>query len=299
MPRRALSATELLFAAVALHVCTLAGASAEEADSEGCDKTQYTLFNPTPRACMREFEPDHPDQTSNPFTIDAGHIEPETTLFSYLRSARDKEGAVRDEFVFGSTDIRIGIFNNFEIGVDVSPYNIVDTHFEGTSAEDREVGPDAIGLETKFNLYGNDSFERPGSTSLAVLTDVEIPSGSGVSEDDVEGSVAFPFAIKFSATDDLEVMTKYDFIKNEEGSGYHVEYFNSGSFSHNWTPKFSTYFEVATRFGNEDPSGGIVDIGVGAAYQPDDNTQFDCGMNIGVTATADPINPFFGVVKRF
>jgi Putative MetA-pathway of phenol degradation len=297
MPRTPRSATRLL---AALMICSSATPSVAEDDSaEGCDKSQYTLFNPTPRACMREFEPDHPDQTSNPFTIDAGHIEPETTLFSYLRSSRDNEGAVTDRFMFGSTDIRVGLLNNFEIGVDVSPYNIVGTHFEGAAADKWVSGPDAVGLETKLNLYGNDSFEKPGSTSLAILTDVEIPTRNGVSEDAVEGSVAFPFAIKFSKANELELMTKYDFIKNKEGAGYHVEFFNSGSFSHNWTPKFSTYFEVATRFGNEDPSGGIVDIGIGAAYQPDDNTQIDCGMNIGLSEAADPINPFFGVIKRF
>ena len=298
MPRRARPTTKLLFAAVVVHTCSLASASAEEDDGQLCDKSQYNLFNPTPRTCMREFEPDHPDQTSNPFTIDAGHIEFETTIFSYFHSSRDNEGAVTDRFVFGSTDIRVGIFNNFEIGVDVSPYNIVGTLFE--HADDKWVsGPDAVGLETKLNLYGNDSFDKPGSTSLAILTNVEIPTNDGVSGNAIEGSVAFPFAIRFSKTDDLELMTKYDFIKDENGSGYHVEYFNSGSFSHNWTSKFSTYFEVATRFGNEDPSGGIVVIGVGTAYQPNDNTQFDCGMNIGVSEAADPINPFFGVVKRF
>jgi hypothetical protein len=217
-------------------------ASAQEGEDVHCDKSQYTLLSPTPRACMRELEPDHPDQTSNPFTIDAGHIEPETTLFSYLRSSRNNEGAVTDRFIFGSTDIRVGILNNFEIGVDVSPYNIVGTHFEGAAADKWVSGPDAVGLETKLNLYGNDSFEKPGSTALAILTDVEIPTRNGVSEDAVEGSVAFPFAIKFNGANDLELMTKYDFIKNEEGAGYHVEFFNSGSFSHNWTPKVLNLF---------------------------------------------------------
>jgi hypothetical protein len=46
-------------------------------------------------------------------------------------------------------------------------------------------------------------------------------------------------------------MTEYDFIHNEEGSGYHVEYLNSGSLS----------YEVATLFGTQDQLGGIVDTG--------------------------------------
>jgi hypothetical protein len=93
----------LLLSALAVHFSSLVSASAQEDEDVRCDKSQYTLLNFTPRACMREFEPDHPDQTSNPFTIDAGHIEPETTLFSYLRSSRDNEGVVTDRFMFGST----------------------------------------------------------------------------------------------------------------------------------------------------------------------------------------------------
>src|SRR5262249_5814324 len=49
------------------------------------------------------------------------------------------------------------------------------------------------------------------------------------------------------------MMTEYDFIHNEEGSGYHVEYLNSASLSYDWTEKLSTYYEVATLFGTQDP----------------------------------------------
>ena len=31
------------------------------------DKSQYTLFNPTPANCLREFDPDRPDVTDSPF----------------------------------------------------------------------------------------------------------------------------------------------------------------------------------------------------------------------------------------
>src|SRR5262245_17386427 len=57
-----------------------------------------------------------------------------------------------------------------------------------------------------------------------------IPSVMG--GDHVEGGVAVPFAIKLSEKVELEMMTEYDFIHDEEGSGYHVEYLNSGSLSY-------------------------------------------------------------------
>jgi len=292
----------LLPAILATCACSFANvAAAENETGADCpDKGQYTLFNPTPERCLREFQPDHPDQTSNPFTIDSGHIEPEVTLFSYFRESKDDEGTTTHRFVFASTDIRVGILNNFEIGVDVSPYNLVGMDFTGPVDDDWARGPDALGLEAKYNVYGNDTFGKPGTTSLAVLAAIDLPTvRNGVGEEDVEGSVAFPFAIRLSEKTELELMTKYDFIKNEEGSGYHVEFFNSGSYSYDWTSKLSTYFEVATRFGNENPSGPIVDVGIGAAYVPRENVQLDCGVNIGLTEAADPINPFFGVVKRF
>lgn len=294
--------TGLLPAILAILACSVASAAAaEDADSRVCgNKSQYTIFNPTPVPCMREFEPDHPDQTSNPFTIDAGHVEPEMTVFSYFRSSPDNEGTKTDRYVLGNTDIRVGIANNFEMGVEVEPYDIVGYDYVGPVDDQWNTGPDALGLEAKYNLFGNDTYGKPGSTSLAILAVVDVPTArNGVGEEDVEGSVAFPLAIKLTEASDLELMTKYDFIKNDEGAGYHMEFFNSGSYQYDWTEKVSTYFEVATRFGNQDPSGAIVQIGVGATYQPVANLQVDFGVNIGLTPAADPFNPLLGVVKRF
>ena len=68
-------------AVLSLQACSLGSLLAAEGDDneDACpDKSQYTLFNPTPAKCMREFDPDRPDITDSPFTIDAGHIQFET-----------------------------------------------------------------------------------------------------------------------------------------------------------------------------------------------------------------------------
>jgi hypothetical protein len=83
------------------------------------------------------------------------------------------------------------------------------------------------------------------------------------------------------------MMTEYDFIHNEEGSGYHVEYLNSGSLS----------YEVATLFGTQDQLGGIVDTGV--LYKFGHDWQFDVGANFGVTRASDRVDTFAGLSKRF
>jgi hypothetical protein len=62
---------------------------------------------------------------------------------------------------------------------------------------------------------------------------LDIPTVIG--GDHVEGGIAVPFAIKLSEKAELETMTDYDFIHNETGSGYHVEYLNTGSLSYDLT----------------------------------------------------------------
>jgi hypothetical protein len=80
----------------------------EEGKSKCPDKSQYTLFNPTPADCMREFDPDRPDVTDSPFTVDAGHIQFETGLFSYALSRADQQGVVTEEFDLADMNIRLG-----------------------------------------------------------------------------------------------------------------------------------------------------------------------------------------------
>ena len=71
--------------AVVMAVAGSDAAGAEADPSANPDKSQYTLFNPTPRQLMRELNTDRPDKTESPFTLDPGisnrdrHLELLTT----------------------------------------------------------------------------------------------------------------------------------------------------------------------------------------------------------------------------
>ena len=78
------------------------------------DKTQYSLFNPTPDRLLRDMTTDRPDTTESPFTVDAGHMQIETNLFAYARSRPDADGTVTDSYEFATTNVRIGLTNNAE-----------------------------------------------------------------------------------------------------------------------------------------------------------------------------------------
>jgi hypothetical protein len=277
--------------------CLAAEDQEEEAKSKCPDKSQYTLFNPTPTDCLREFDPDRPDVTDSPFTVDAGHIQFESSLFSYAFSRPDQQGVVTEEFDILHTNIRLGITNYAEIDLDVPPLDIEHTRFPISRFNTWKSGSGPLELQAKFNFYGNDSFEKPAATALAFIPRLDLPTVIG--GDHVEGGVAVPFAIKLSEKAELEMMTEYDFIHNVAGSGYHVEYLNSASLSYDWTEKLSTYYEVATLFGTQDPLRGVVTLDTGVLYKFGDDWQFDVGGNFGVTRASDRVDATVGLSKRF
>jgi hypothetical protein len=276
---------------------SLAAEDEEEDESKCPDKSQYTLFNPAPANCLREFDPDRPDVTDSPFTVDAGHIQFESGLFSYALSRPDREGVVTEEFDILDTNIRLGITNYAEIDLDVPPLDIEHTRFPISRFDTWKSGPGQLELQAKFNFFGNDSFEKPGSLALGLIPRLDIPTVIG--GDHVEGGVAVPFAIKLSDKAELEMMTEYDFIHDEGGSGYHVEYLNSASLSYDWTEKLSTYYELATLFGTQDPLGGIVTLDTGVLYKFGHDWCFDVGANFGVTRASDRADTTVGLSKRF
>lgn len=270
-------------------------------DAVGADKSQYSLFNPTPDRVLRDLTTDRPDTTESPFTVDAGRVQVETTLFGYSRSRPDAAGDVTDSYEFATTNIRVGLTNSAEINVIWQPYGVVRTRQADPAVTFRDSGIGGLDLRAKFNLWGNDTFEKPGATALALLPYVTLPTDrhNGVSPEFAEGGLIVPFAIKLSEKFGLGLNAGVAYIKNDSETGYHAEYLSSASLSYEWSEKLGSYYEVAARFHTEDPRGEIVVLGTGFTYKLGKNVQLDAGVNFGVTSAADRINPFVGLSTRF
>jgi Putative MetA-pathway of phenol degradation len=271
------------------------------ASTAAADKSQYTFFNPTPERLLREFQTDRPDMTESPFTVDAGHIQFETNVFGFTRSRPDSDGTVTDTYGFGETNVRIGLTNQSEFDLIWQPYGLVQTRPSDPQQATRSTGISGLTVRSKINLWGNDTYDKPGATALGLLPYVTLPTdrGNGISPDAVEGGFILPFSVKLTDKFDLGLNAGIDVVHNDDTSGYHPEYFGSASLSYNWTEQLSTYYEVAARTGTHDPRGHILIAATGFTYQFAKNLQIDAGVNVGVTAAADPINPFVGFSARF
>src|SRR5688572_31905736 len=79
-------------------------------------KDQFTLFNPTPPALMREMSTDRPDKTESPYTVDAGHVQVEMDVVTYSYDRYNPERA--DQRVqtlgVGITNWKLGLTNDID-----------------------------------------------------------------------------------------------------------------------------------------------------------------------------------------
>jgi hypothetical protein len=263
------------------------------------DKDQYTLFNPTPERLMREMTTDRPDITEGAFTVDAGHIQFESTIFGYARSARDVNGAISDSYEIGTTNIRVGLTNNVEVAAIWQPYGFARTH-GGPDGVIHQSGIGGLELRSIVNLWGNDTFEKAGSTALGLLPFVILPTDrhNGIGPEFTEAGLIVPYSVKLSEKLELGTNVGITRTRNDAAGDYHTEYLATASFSYEWTEKLATYYEVAGRFHTDDPRGDIVVLGTGVTYLLSKNVQLDGGINIGASSAADRINPFVGISMR-
>lgn len=282
--------------AVRLGVIVAAG-GAESALAE--DKSKYSLFRPVPEALMREMSTDRPDTTEVPFTVDAGHFQIESNVFGFGRSFRSPTGEVTQGYDLMTSNLRVGLTNNTELSLVARPYGSVRTR--GLGGVTRQSGIGGFDVRMKLNLWGNDSFEAPGSTAFALLPYITLPTDrfNRISTDKLEGGIGGLWQIKFNETYGLGINASIAAERNLDTSRYYAAALLTFSLSQAITDRFGLYYEAIGRFGIHNGEGEIVTLGGGITYKVNKNLQLDAGVNFGVTRAADRVNPFIGLSARY
>ena len=270
----------------------------EKIDLSKIDKSGYHLFNPTPPKFIRELSADRPDKTESPYTVDAGHIQIEADLISYSHD-RDTVGGADtrvDAFAIAPLNFKIGLGNRVDLQTLIETYNHVTTDDRIGGSKIRQSGFGDVTSRLKVNLWGNDS----GSTALAVMPFAKFPtSHDRLGNNSVEGGIILPLAVELPAGWSMGVMTEFDFIRNGGRDGHHAEYINSITFGHDIIGKLGSYLEFFSVVSTQRHSAWQGTFDVGLTYGLTDNVQLDAGVNIGLTRSAQDINPFAGLSFRF
>jgi len=256
------------------------------------DKSQYNLFNPTPRSLMRDFNPDRPDVTESPYTVDAGHYQLEFSFVEYTHD--DDHGMKTDGFSVLPANLRIGVLNNVEFDVMPNPYENILTHGNGVSS--RMSGFGDLALRAKVNFWGNDG----GATAGGIIPFVTLPTGQdGLSDHHVEGGVIFPLAVNLPAGFDLGTQVEFDFDRNKNDDGYGMDFIQTVTVGHDIVKNLSGYVEYV--------GASPIDIGqtyqaffdTGLMYLIGDNMEVDVGINVGLSDQAPDYLVFSGMSFRY
>jgi hypothetical protein len=285
--------------ALAALLCSLAGAlrAVAEETNNVPDKSQYNLFNPTPKALMREMSADRPDKTDSPFTVDAGHFQLEMDFANLTYNRPNSErGNVRFTAVEAAPmDLKVGLLNDLDFELLYTSYRWEKTDDRDAGTVDRRSGFDGITPRLKLNVVGNDG----GFFALGLIPFVRLPLGQGrLGSDSVEGGLVIPYAFDIPGWD-VGLQTAVQFNRNEVGNRYHTEIENSVSVGHRIIGKLSLAAEFFGSVSTETGAGWVGTFDTWLTYQVNDNLRFDGGIFIGVTPAADDWHPFVGMTRRF
>lgn len=252
------------------------------------DKSEYTLFNPTPVEKMREFSTDRPDKTESAYSVDAGHFQHETDIVNVAFDS-DSE-STSSTFLLAAPNMKVGLTNSTDIQIVAQSY-VYDKISQPNS---KMSGFGDLLVRLKHNIWGNDG----GSTALAVMPYVKLPTNRGdLGNNSIEGGLIVPFAWSPSDSIGMGAMSQIDILKKDDGSGNYVQFVNSATVGTELFDSIGGYAEIWSASSSE--SGHQVTLDFGLTYSPCDNLQFDLGVNVGATNSADDYNPFVGISQRF
>jgi hypothetical protein len=269
-------------------------AAVEDTEKPLPDKSGYNLSNPTPSKMMRELSPDRPDKTESPYTVDAGHFQLEMSFIEYTlnRSA----GLRTETWNVAPANFKVGLFNNADLQFVFDNYLNVRTEDRTAGTTSTQSGFGDSTMRLKINLWGNDG----GKTAFAILPFVKFPTNTDhLGNNSVEGGVIFPLAVKLPGGWDMGMETAATFMRNGDVHGYHSEIINTVTFDHDLFGKLSFYAEFFSNVSTERDSSWVGTVDIGFNYGLTENVQLDCGVNLGVTRSADDVNPFMGITVRF
>lgn len=245
------------------------------------DKSQYHLFHPTPPELRRELSPDRPDTTESPLTVDAGAFVIEASFFDWRHDDGD------DSFTVMATNLKLGLTNDIDFQIVFDAYTR-ETPEMVSGAE----GISDVQFRLKYNVWGNDG----GASAFALFPFIKIPTGTELSNGEVEGGLILPFGTDLADGIGLGLMAEIDAVHDGANGGHDIEFVHSAVLGFDLTDRLGMFTEY---IGVAGPSPYQAYFAGGFTLAFGDDLVFDCGTQIGLNDHADDIGVFGGFTRRF
>lgn len=248
------------------------------------DKSEYHLFNPTPKELWRPLSADRPDATESPYTVDAGAFQLEMTFFEF--GTRKEDGETLNSFAVAPINFKIGVTNSADLQILFDPFLSSET----PGGEDAD-GIGNFGLRWKQNLWGNDE----GPVGVAIMPYITFPTGDDeVASDEVEGGVIVPVAIELPNGWGLGLQAELGFV-DEDGDREEV-FSHTAVLGRELFENVGGYIEY---IGQHDLDGEYDSfLSGGLTYSLSADMQLDVGAVVGLNGDED-VAIFTGITVRF
>lgn len=260
------------------------------------DKSEYTLFNPTPTDQMRPFNTDRPTKSNVPYTVDAGHVQYEGDLFIYSFNNTSTPDTDVTTWVVANPTFKLGILNNVDVEVNVSAYNSILTTSRSTGSSTWASGLGDTFTRIKVNLFGNDG----GQAALALIPYAKWPTAPiGVGDGYVEGGLIAPLAVSLPYGFTTILMGEVDYLKNPVSPGYRANFQSLINLNRTIIDHVTGYAEIYANWPNSPDLANTYTLDFALAWTPLPNFQLDAGINIGLVPQAIPYQIYMGIAQRF
>ena len=262
------------------------------AATAGAARAQASGAPPEAAVEGREFTTDRPDTTESPYTVPAGNVQTETTLYGFSRA----RGAAGDVVELGTTNLRVGVTPALEADVILQPYG----HIAASPGQPAQAGVGDLTLRAKLNLQQPDG-ATPGRAAYGVLPFVELPLDrrDGIASDGVGGGLILPVDVQLTRAFSLGLNAGVHVVREDPARGYEPQVLLSASLGQDWSERVGTFYEVAAVVNRRDPAGQMVSLNTGVTLKVTKTLQLDAGVNVGVTRASDPVAAFVGVSAQF
>ena len=239
---------------------------------------------------LRKIEPDRPNRTNTPSTLDAGHLQLELGAFDTILDREGADARTRS-WSIASLNARYGVTGTLELNMVIAPHDVLHDRDAGYA---RGFGDTIVGA--KLNLWGDGAED---GTALAIQPQVKLPTareplGNGHAEVDLN----VPFHASGPAGFGVGAMATASWLRSDANTHYVAGWQGSVALDHDVGPA-DLYAEYAVSDTAEHGQPAAHLAGIGALVQASDNVVFDAATEIGLSRGADDFRVLSGVTVRF
>lgn len=240
---------------------------------------------------------DRPTKSTAPCTVPAGHFQIESDLFNV--TVDHSGGGSATTWLVTNPTLKYGVSSRIDIEAAMVPFAVVTVGDPAGGRSQTFTGVGDLYLKAKWNLVPAGS----GAVAFTLAPFLKLPTAkTPIGNGAVEGGVIAPMSLDLPLGLSLTIDPEIDILRDEEGSGYHINTSGLLSFSRAIGSEFTASAEVWSNV-NLEPSGQVtqasVDLGLAWIPRRRPSLQLDGGVNLGFTAVTPGVQAYVGISHRF